>query len=310
VQFSLKGPIGSPLETTQNIGTAKDVSNTTPTVQSGDATVTAAGDYCWSAKFTSSTTGVPNGVDNGENECFTVKPVTPQLATSAGDDVNLGNPITDTATLTGTANKPGTPAINPTTAGDPAGGSITFTLYGPNNCTTKAFTSNPVPVSGDGTYGPVSFKPTEPGTYHWVADYTGDAPNTNATSHNSDCTDANEDVVVTSVPSSMTTAQSFILNDSATVSAQEGGALAGTLTFKVFESNNCSGDAIHTETVEVSGNSPQTESTTNTTHSTTKANVSWEVSYDSTNPAQKDIPATCKETTALTIDNDGTVSSP
>ena len=34
-------------------------------------------------------------------------------------------------------------------------------------------------MSGDGTYGPVSFTPTEVGTYHWVATYTGDSPNTN-----------------------------------------------------------------------------------------------------------------------------------
>ena len=55
--------------------------------------------------------------------------------------MDLGNPITDTATLTGTANKPGTPAINPTTAGGPAGGTITFTAYGPDNCTTAAFST-------------------------------------------------------------------------------------------------------------------------------------------------------------------------
>src|SRR4029453_9762719 len=39
--------------------------------------------------------------------------------------------------------------------------------------------------------------------------------------------------------------------------------------------------------------------------STTAANVSWKVSYDSTNPAQRDIPATCFEKTALSIDNNG-----
>jgi hypothetical protein len=60
----------------------------------------------------------------------------------------------------------------------------------------------------------------------------------------------------------------------------------------------------------VSGASPQTVSTTNTTVSTTAANVSWLVDYDSTNPAQRDIPASCFEKTALSIDNDGTVSSP
>jgi hypothetical protein len=51
-------------------------------------------------------------------------------------------------------------------------------------------------------------------------------------------------------------------------------------------------------------------STTNTTVSTTAANVSWRLTYDSTNPAQKDIPANCLEKTALDIQNDGTISSP
>jgi hypothetical protein len=310
VQFHLRGPIGSPLEVSTDIGAPVPVSNSTPTVQSDTATVTAAGDYCWSAHFHSTTAGIPDSDDDTLNECFTVTPVTPQLATTAGDDVDLGNPITDTANLTGTANKPGTPAINPTTAGGPAGGTITFTLYGPNNCTTVAFTSGPVPVSGDGTYGPVSFTPTQPGTYHWAASYSGDPPNTNATSHNNDCTDGNEDVVVRQVASSMSSAQSFIPNDSATVSAPAGGSLNGSVKFELFESSDCSGTAILTQNVSVSGASPQTVSTNNTTVSTTAANVSWQLTYTSSNPGQKSIPATCLEKTALNIDNDGSVSSP
>jgi hypothetical protein len=310
VQFHLRGPIGSALEVSTDIGGPVAVSNGNSTIQSNTATVTAAGDYCWSAHFHSTTTGVPDSDDDGANECFTVTPVTPQLATTAGDDVDLGNPITDTATLSGTADKPGTPVINPTTAGGPAGGSITFTLFGPNNCTTVAFTSSAVPVSGDGTYGPVSFTPTEPGTYHWAAAYTGDPPNTNATSHNNGCSDANEDVVVRQVPSSMTSAQSFIPNDKATVSAPSGGNLNGTVKFEVFESSDCTGTALYTESVSVSGASPQTVSTTNTTKSTTAANVSWKLTYTSNNSGQKSIPATCLEKTALNIDNDGTVSSP
>jgi hypothetical protein len=311
VQFHLRGPIGSALEVSTDIGGPVAVSNTTPTVQSNAATVTAAGDYCWSAHFHSTTTGVPDSDDNGVNECFTVTPVTPMLATTAGPDVVLGSPITDTATLTGTANQPGTPAINPTTAGAPAGGTITFTLYGPDNCTTVAFTSAAVPVSGDGTYGPVSFTPTAIGTYHWAATYSGSPPNTLGTSHNTDCTDANEDVVVIAVASSMSSAQSFIPNDQATVSAPAGsGNLAGSVKFEVFESSDCSGTAIYTQSVAVGGASPQTVSTTNTTVSTTAANVSWRLTYTSANPAQKSIPATCLEKTALAIDNDGTVTSP
>jgi hypothetical protein len=315
VQFHLRGPIGSALETSTDIGSPVAVSNTTPTVQSNTATVTAAGDYCWSAHFHSTTDGVPDRDDTGVNECFTVTPVTPSLPTTAGPDVVLGNPVTDSAALSGTSNQPGAPAINPTTAGAPAGGTITFTLV-KNDCTTLATGTgtNPqsVPVSGDGTYGPVSFTPDAIGTYHWKATYTpatGD-PNNVGSTFNGDCSDTNETVVVTSVASSMTSAQSFIPNDSATVSAPAGGNLAGTMKFEVFENTTCSGNAIYTQTVAVSGASPKTVSTTNTTISTTAANISWQLTYTSNNPAQRSIPANCFEHSALTINNDGTISSP
>jgi hypothetical protein len=48
----------------------------------------------------------------------------------------------------------------------------------------------------------------------------------------------------------------------------------------------------------------------NTTVSTTAANVSWRLTYTSTNPAQQDIGPNCLENSQLTINNDGTVSSP
>lgn len=310
VQFHLRGPIGAANDTSTDIGSPLAVSNTASSVTSPAASVTAAGDYCWSAHFHSTTTGVPDSDDNGDHECFTVNPLTPSLATTAGANVVLGNPISDTASLTGTTNEPGTPAINPTTAGGSAHGTITFTAYGPNDCTTVAFTSTAQSVNGDGSYGPVSFTPTAVGTYHWVASYTGDAPNTLPTTHNSACTDAAEDVTVSSVKSSLNSAQSFIPNDSATVTAPAGGALAGTVTFTAYESSDCSGTAILTQQKAVSGSSPQTVSTTNTTVSTTAATVSWLVSYNSTNPAQQDIPATCLENSTLTISNGGTVSSP
>src|SRR6266545_781518 len=241
---TLTGPIGSPLETTQNIGGEITVTNsTTQPVQSNTATVTAVGNYCWHAVFTSDTTGVPGGTDDGVNECFTVTPVTPQLATSAGaGPVQLGNPISDTATLTGTANQPGTPAINPTTLGAPADGTIIFTAYGPNNCTTVAFTTT-VTVSGDGTYGPVSFTPTAIGTYHWAAVYSGDPPNTNGTSHNLDCSDPSENVTVTTTTAA-TSAQTWLPNDTGTVATVGGAALNGTLSIQLYSDGTCgtSGD--------------------------------------------------------------------
>ncbi len=155
-------------------------------------------------------------LDNGPallDECFTVNAVTPTLSTQAGPGVLLGSPITDSAALTGTVTQPANPVINTTGAAGPAaGGTITFKLYGPGDCTTLAHTSAAVAVSGDGTYNTPSpqFVPTKPGTYHWVAQYSGSSPNTNGTTHNADCSDANESVVVTSVASSLTSAQSWV----------------------------------------------------------------------------------------------------
>jgi hypothetical protein len=53
-------------------------------------------------------------------------------------------------------------------------------------------------------------------------------------------------------------------------------------------------------------------STSNSTAITTAngANFSWSVAYDSDNSAQRDIPASCQETSALTITNGSSVSSP
>jgi hypothetical protein len=310
VQFHLRGPIGSPLEVSTDIGSPVPVSNSTPTVQSNVATVTAVGDYCWTAHFHSTTTGVPDSDDAacGANEIFTVTPVTPAVATTAGPDVVLGSPITDTATLTGTANRPGTPAINPTTAGGPAGGTITFTLFGPNNCTTVAFTSSPVPVSGDGTYGPVSFTPTAVGTYHWAATYSGDPPNTNGTSHNLDCSDtANEDVIVRDT-TAMTSAQTWLPNDTATVASAHGAPLNGTMSVQLYTGDNCgatSGSAVsgqlYTRTL-TNATSPQSLTTTNTTFSvTTSQSVSWLVTFTSTDPNVSG--SSHCENTSLTITN-------
>jgi hypothetical protein len=285
------------------------------TVVSPTAFVTSAGRYCWRATWTGdSANGIPGSSDSSATECFTVNPVTPTLSTTAGPDVNLGTAVTDSATLSGTATQPASPVINLTgTGGAAAGGTITFKLYGPSNsgCGALVFTSSPVTVSGNGTYGPVSFTPTAPGNYHWVAVYSGNLPNTNGVTHNADCTDTNEDVTVTSVPSSMRTDQSWVPNDSATISAPAGtGNLAGTVSFALYASGDCSGTAIYSTTASVSGASPQTVSTSNTTAQLASGTFSWSVAYDSTNSAQRDIAASCHETSALTVSNGGTVSSP
>lgn len=279
------------------------------TVASPTAYVTSAGRYCWRAEFSGdSANGIPTSSDSSATECFTVNPVTPALATTAGGAVTLGNAVTDNATLTGLATKPANPVINLTgTGGAAAGGTITFTLYGPNNCTTVAYTSSAVAISSSFTAS-AQFTPTQAGTYHWAASYSSDSVNNNGTTHNTACDDTAEDVVVSTVPSSMTTAQTWVPNDSATISATAGGNLAGKAYFTLYPSSDCTGTAVYSTPngVTVSGSSPRTVSTSNSTAVSATGDYSWSVSYDSTNPAQDDIAATCHETSSLTIDNDTT----
>jgi hypothetical protein len=301
---------GTSVGSTNLTGSAYPVTVVSPT-----AYVTSAGRYCWRAVFSGdSANGIPGSSDARANECFTVNPVTPTLSTTAGDDVVLGTAVTDSANLGGTATQPANPVINLTgSGGASAGGTITFKLYGPDDCSTLAYTSPTVGVSGNGTYSTPApqFVPTRAGTYHWVAVYSGSSPNTSAVTHNAVCNDVAEDVVVTTVASSLSSAQSWVPNDSVTITAPAGsGNLAGTVSFALYANSTCSGTAIYSTTAAVSGASGQTVSTSNTTAQLATGSFSWKVSYDSTNNAQRDIPASCHETSSLTITNGGTISSP
>lgn len=287
------------------------------TATSDLVTVTSVGRFCFRAEYSgdglyppSKDPPGPDGTD-ANSECFTVTPVTPDLTTTAGDDVTLGNPVTDTASLTGTASQPtGPPPFNTDgTTGSPADGTITFTLYGPDDCTRVATGTgtNPqtVPVSGDGTYGPVSFTPDMVGGYTWVASYSGDSPNTNAVPDTA-CPSAPENVVVTG-NAHLSTAQDWLPNDTATVTGDT--ALHGTLTFTLYHSTDCTGDPVvhsgftNPETVNVpSGTTSGTEfSTSNTTFKVKASNAgdySWKVSYD--DQVLTDPPDEC-ETSTVTI---------
>jgi hypothetical protein len=92
-----------------------------------------------------------------------VAATTPSFSASATQPQTTGA-IADWASLQGAA---------PT-------GTITFVLYGPNNSTcsgSPAFTSVKT-VTGNGAYMSDWYTPTAPGTYQWVAVYSGDANNT------------------------------------------------------------------------------------------------------------------------------------
>ena len=320
VSFRLCGP--TPLSDTDYtlctastgvaIGAAKSVSGPSPSVvRSDETTVTSAGRYCWLAAYSGDATArVPGSTDSSVTECFKVLPVRPTLDTDAGDGpVDFGNPVTDTATLTGTAKQPGTnglagaPSIGATNGAD-AGGTITFSLFGPGlaNCNTLAAgfaTAHPNgiqrAVSGDGTYptalqSAVSYTPTAPGTYFWKASYGGNAPNTLASDydpntagdqvHNADCLDGDESVVVRQIATNIQSRQRWFPNDTATITSSVAGdnlGAGGSVVFGLYDNATCADPdgptgLVYTETKTLTGGAnSETVGTNNTTFEITTA---------------------------------------
>jgi hypothetical protein len=299
-------------------GTAVDQDTVMP-VTSGTANLTSVGRYCWRGLFESETEGVNDSTDSSEGECFEVLPVQPLLSTMAGDDVILGSAITDNATLTGTAYQPGDdgpdtsyPSIN-ATMDTAANGTITFTLVGPDDCTSEptGFVPIDVTVNGDSSATNLytaSFTPSQIGKFTWIAEYSGDSPNTLGAGPTS-CPDANEEVVVTGT-AAFTTAQRWLPNDTATITGDTN--LNGTLTFQLYTGSDCDATGTAVEGQDYSFTltdepSPATRSTLNgsdpaDTFVVTDANqgaYSWLVTYDDT---RLDVEETERcETSSLTI---------
>ncbi len=135
------------------------------------------------------------------------------INTVASPTVQLGQgTLTDTATVSG--------LVNPVTGA--GAGTVTFVLYGPNDatCATPIFTSSNRPLvlnepatAGTATSSP-PFTPTAPGTYQWIATYTGDANNLPVAGV---CGDPLEQTVVTrarSLPAVVNASTNFQLRDS------------------------------------------------------------------------------------------------
>ena len=131
--------------------------------------------------------------------CFdpAILKVTPTIVTTA-TNAQVGSAITDSAALSGTAT-----AVTSNTS--TVSGTISFKLYGPTDTgcsSTPVFTSTALAVTGNGTYGPASFVPTQgPGTYRWIATYSGDAADNGATET---CGATGETSTVTAAPATTT----------------------------------------------------------------------------------------------------------
>jgi len=197
----------------------------------------------------------------------------------------------------------------------PAGGTITFTAYGPHadtdTCTTVAYTSV-VDVSGDGPYVSSAgtggtFIPTLPGIYNWIAVYSGDPPNTLPVS--GECGDDNEFSIVQQLTPLVSTEQTWRPQDEATITvASGGGALDGTVDFELFDNNGCTGTALYDEfgvAIDVAGGGLSATAATNNTEFdvSTSTQVWWKVTYNSNNLGHTNAFSVCVEDTSLVIDN-------
>jgi hypothetical protein len=210
---------------------------------SGDFLPQQAGEFRWTVEYSGDANNeaaeLPCGSDNQASAVTKASPTLTGLATSA---VVVGSPITDGVTLA---------------SGFDAGGQLLFRAYGPGDqtCAGPVKYEATVPVDGNGSYAPLGFSPAA-GLYRWTVEYSGDANNEAA---ELPCGSDNQASAVGTVTVTLTaSATGATVGDpvTATASLEEGAIPAGKITFAAFApgDTNCSGPAVFSSTVDVSGN--------------------------------------------------------
>ena len=167
-----------------------------------------------------------------------------KVTTKAIATAKLGEPISDTATITDAF-------TNGTAATD---GTVTFKAYkDPTTCTgAAAFTSGPTAVDLDKSTEVTSepFTPLTAGTYYWIATYHSTADPL-ATDISTTCKEAGETSVVAPPgtpllvtdstngnPGGSTHVVGSSVHDTATLSGIGNNTYTGTLTFKLYRQRN------------------------------------------------------------------------
>jgi hypothetical protein len=106
---------------------------------------------------------------------------------------------------------------------------------------------------------------------------------------------------------STTTAQSWLPQDTATITAAGGSAIAGTVTFELFESADCTGTVVQTFADRpVTGNQTDgfTATTNNETYYTTVKTISWRATFTSSNDVDSGDTSHCETMTVSVLNND------
>ncbi|MEY2510769.1 MAG: hypothetical protein QOE26_1532 [Verrucomicrobiota bacterium] len=245
ITFNVYGPDDATCGGTVAFTSTSNV-NGNGTYTSAGFTPTAPGTYRFVAIYSGSAGNASSASGcNDANTSVVVSKKSPTITSNASATVALGGSVSDTATLAA--------GFNPS-------GTITFSLYGPNdsNCGAAAVFTSSVPVNaGNATYGSGNFTPSATGIYRWVASYGGD---TNNNPVGGQCNDANAFVTVTKANPVISTQASpnvFLggsISDAATLA--NGTGATGTVTFSLFGPDNetCAGTPLFTSTKTVNGN--------------------------------------------------------
>jgi hypothetical protein len=239
-------------------------------------TATQAGVYHWLAIFS----GDSNNTGPVDSGCAS-EPVTitaqPTIDTDQSPKTgNVGDPISDSASLHNTSNLDGT-------------GTVKIYLYAPGETChadgsggTLEQTYSNVTTNGPFTAGPVTA--TQAGVYHWLAIFSGDSNNTGPV--DSGC--ASEPVTITAQPTITTSANPtsgtapVALNDSATLH-NTSNLVGGTITFYLFAPGvTCNTDgtgSIFSQTVSVTAGNEGPYNTSGGPSVSTAGTYQWVAIY-------------------------------
>jgi hypothetical protein len=251
VEFWVCGPAGSPPDCSTGgtqVGGAVPITpgdTIVGTATSDPFTPTQVGTYCFRAEYFPAPGSLYSEGEHTDTtlECFTVGKAAPSITTQLSESTgSIGDIVHDSATLTG--------------ATSDAGGTVTYTVYSDDTCSTqfadagtKTVTNGSVPDSNGVTFNAA-------GTYFWQAVYSGDASNESATS---DCT--SEPLVIGTNPTSITTELSTTtasigepVHDSATLGGATSDA-GGTVAYTVYSDDTCSTQFADAGTVTVTDGS-------------------------------------------------------
>jgi hypothetical protein len=326
VTFFLCGPIptgscdsgGTNIGTGTLSGSGATASAASPEVNTSSSPLTP-GRYCFRATWPGDanylTPLTEFGGANGTNECFTVRTIPTTTTTTpsvgSGGSTSFGSSVTDHAVVQANTTGDGTPTgtvtffvCDPTQVSGGACPAPNGTQVGSPVTTAAVSGSNPPASSADSSAVTVN----KTGTWCFRAEYTPGGANGSNYTGSSDAT-SGECFTVTDTTASAS-AQNWLPNDTATITAANGAPLNGTLSAQLYTGDSCgvaSGSAVSGQLYQktltnATSAADRTLLTSNATFLVSvSASVSWLVTFTSSDPNVAG--SSHCEVTSLTISN-------